>query len=233
MVGGFKKKSVKKKKVLGKKTSHVRKSSPKGNYHIHPGADKVLVDNFVDLQKVMVDLATKFDNLSGEMSKILGLFELSAKHLAKVDFESNKDNKDSERILEKLDVLSEQAGLIGKGLALIHEVNYGGERGMHKPERDYGNARPMSFEEKSMSRGYEPLQEPKSLEEFPVSSPSEGSVDKSSELTPGPDNFSVVPEPAPAQNNSLQNSSVNSPVVQNSPSENSASTSSSLVKEVP
>ena len=222
-MSGSKKKSVKKKRVLGKKILHVKKSSPKGIHHVRSGADKVLVDNFVDLQRVMVDLATKFDNLSGEISKILSLFELSAKHLAKVDFESNKDNKDSERILEKLDILSDQAGLIGKGLALIHEVNYGGSMNTHKPERDYENARPMSFEEKSMSRGYEPLQEPKSLGEFPVSSSSEGAVDNSSELSLGVDN------PSSSQNSSIASSF---PQTQNSPGVSESSSSISLVKEI-
>ncbi|MEK6741747.1 MAG: hypothetical protein AABX91_00520 [Nanoarchaeota archaeon] len=85
--------------------------------------DKALVENFIALQKVMVNLSAKFDHLSGEISKLLELFEISAKSLARKDFEeSGKSSQETERILEKLNNISQQAGLIGKGLALIHET---------------------------------------------------------------------------------------------------------------
>lgn len=83
---------------------------------------KALTDNFIALQKIMVNLSTKFDNLSNQISKLLELFEISAKSLAGKDFEKDKENKDMKTILEKLDNISQQSGLIGKGLALIHEI---------------------------------------------------------------------------------------------------------------
>jgi len=86
--------------------------------------DKALTDNFIALQKIMVNLSTKFDNLSNQISKLLELFEISAKSLARKDFEGDRENKDIKTVLEKLDNISQQAGLIGKGLALIHETNY-------------------------------------------------------------------------------------------------------------
>ena len=96
--------------------------------------DRALVENFIALQKVMVNLSAKFDNLSGQISKLLELFEISAKSLARKDFEeTGKSSKDTERILEKLNNLSQQAGLIGKGLALIHETgSEGAEIGFHE-----------------------------------------------------------------------------------------------------
>jgi hypothetical protein len=85
--------------------------------------DRALIDNFIALQKVMVNLSGKFDNLTLQISKLLELFEISAKSLARKDFEDmEKENKDMKKVLEKLDNLTSQAGLIGKGLALIHEV---------------------------------------------------------------------------------------------------------------
>jgi len=84
--------------------------------------DKALINNFIALQKIMVNFSAKFDNLSNQISKLLELFEISAKSLARKDFEEDKENKDIKKILEKLDNVSQQAGLIGKGLALIHEV---------------------------------------------------------------------------------------------------------------
>ena len=110
-------KSTLKKKTRAKKTTSPSKKS-KGIK-----IDKALTDNFIALQKIMVNLSTKFDNLSNQISKLLELFEISAKALARKDFEGDKENKDIKTVLGKLDNISQQAGLIGKGLALIHEVS--------------------------------------------------------------------------------------------------------------
>ncbi len=80
--------------------------------------DKVLVENFVSLQRVMTNLALKFDNLSSQISKLLELFEISAKTLA----EKGVDEKEK-KMIEKLDSLLEQNKVIAKGLALLHERN--------------------------------------------------------------------------------------------------------------
>jgi hypothetical protein len=132
---GSRKKRTKKtpKKKGGKKKPYKRKTSKKGKTTkiIHQSTkeirvEKALIENFVALQKVMVNLSSKFDNLSTQISKLLELFEISAKSLAKKDFELEKEVKDDGRIMEKIDNLSQQAGLIGKGLALIHEAGEGG-----------------------------------------------------------------------------------------------------------
>jgi len=86
--------------------------------------EKALVENFIGLQNVMVGLSAKFDNLANQISKLLELFEISAKALARKEF-SIEGSKDSKKIMEKLDNLSEKAGLIGKGLVLIHESGQG------------------------------------------------------------------------------------------------------------
>jgi len=110
-------KSTSKKKTKTKK-SH---TPPKKRYE---GAiDKALIDNFITLQKIMVNFSTKFDALSSQISKLLELFEISAKSLARKDLETDNENKDIKKVLEKLDGLSQQSGLIGKGLALIHQIN--------------------------------------------------------------------------------------------------------------
>ncbi len=80
--------------------------------------EKVLVENFVSLQKVMTNLAVKFDNLSGQISKLLELFEISAKTLA----EKGGDEKEK-KIVEKMDSLLEQNKVIARGIALLHERN--------------------------------------------------------------------------------------------------------------
>ncbi len=80
------------------------------------GMEKVLIENFVSLQKVMTNLAVKFDSLSTQISKLLELFEISAKSLAEKGY-SAEENK----VAEKLDNLLEQNKIIAKGIALLHE----------------------------------------------------------------------------------------------------------------
>ncbi len=85
--------------------------------------EKVLIENFVSLQKVMADLSARFDTLSERISKLLDLFEASAKALAEKGFEIEKktDEKTEKAILEKLDTLAEQNKLIARGITLMHE----------------------------------------------------------------------------------------------------------------
>lgn len=93
--------------------------------------DKSLTDNFIALQRVMVNLSVKFDSLSSQIARLLEVFEISAKNLARKDYSGFQQSdimqpgsdSTNRKIIEKLDTLAEQAGLIGKGLALIHEVN--------------------------------------------------------------------------------------------------------------
>jgi hypothetical protein len=82
--------------------------------------EKVLVENFVSLQKVMTNLALKFDNLSGQLSKLLELFEISAKTLAEKGY--SNEGTDS-KIVEKLNSLLEQNRVIAKGVAILYEKN--------------------------------------------------------------------------------------------------------------
>jgi hypothetical protein len=79
--------------------------------------DKLLVENFVSLQKVMTNLAAKFENLSDQISKLLELFEISAKTLSEKGYSTGEDKK----ILSKLDSLLEHDKVIAKGIALLHE----------------------------------------------------------------------------------------------------------------
>jgi len=84
--------------------------------------DKVLIENFVSLQKVMTNLAVKFDGLSTQISKLLELFEISAKALAEKDY-SLGENTEDKKVVEKLDNLLAQNKVIAKGIAMLHESN--------------------------------------------------------------------------------------------------------------
>lgn len=110
-------KKTKKPKKVSKRTKRPSVSTQKVQIQMQP----VLVDNFVSLQKVMVNLANKFDNLNTQISKLLDLFEISAKSLAKKDFKITQEESNKE-VLGKLGELSEQNKVIAKGLTMIHEA---------------------------------------------------------------------------------------------------------------
>ena len=83
--------------------------------------EKILIENFVSLQKVMTNLSFKFDNLTNQISKLLELFEISAKALAKKEFETESQSIEDKKVLEKMDRLLDQNKTIARGLTLIHE----------------------------------------------------------------------------------------------------------------
>lgn len=104
----------------------MKKSTEKTN----PDINKKLVENFVALQKVMANLSVKFDNLSDQITKLLELFEISAKAMAEKNYEMHKDS-DDKKVLEKIDTLIEQNKIIAKGLTMLHE---GEIPGQNQPE---------------------------------------------------------------------------------------------------
>ncbi len=111
--------SVKKHRVhKTKETTHER---PITRTSSEVKIERVLIENFVSLQKVMTNLSAKFDNLANQISKLLDLFEISAKALAEKDFNLEKENKDNKKIIEKIDNLFEQNKIIARGLTLLHE----------------------------------------------------------------------------------------------------------------
>jgi len=79
--------------------------------------NQALIENFVNLQKVMTNLAVKFDTLSDHITKLLNLFEISARSFAEkiptTDLEKDKE------FLDKLNTLLDQNKTIAKGLTLM------------------------------------------------------------------------------------------------------------------
>lgn len=130
-----------KKVKLAKKRSAVKSKISKRKIHEphitqtsnEVKVEKILVENFVSLQKVMTNLSVKFDNLTNQISKLLELFEISAKALAKKEFGLEKGDKDNKKIIEKIDNLSEQNKIIAKGLTLLHEPGFEQEPPIQRP----------------------------------------------------------------------------------------------------
>jgi len=102
-----------KKKVHKKKTTK-KKSNTKT-------VESVLIQNSVDMQRIMSKLIEKFDQLSTKIEDLLELFEDSAKILVKKEMESGKTDHLSKEILEKINKLADQNRVIARGLTLIHE----------------------------------------------------------------------------------------------------------------
>ena len=97
----------------------VKKSSASSETVIAGKLESKIVENLIELQKVHVSMIEKFDSLSKEISRLLSLFETTAK-----SFASNPANqltqKDKE-FLDKIDKLLEQNKTIAKGLTLMEE----------------------------------------------------------------------------------------------------------------
>lgn len=111
------------KKSVNKKKSTKKKSSNVSRVHSRSNSEKMLMENFVALQKIMVDLSSNFEILNKKLTSLLTLFEDSAKTLVKRDLDFGK--KDDEEAMKKLDTLLEQNKLIAKGLTLMHDVASG------------------------------------------------------------------------------------------------------------
>jgi len=113
--------------------------------------EEALLTNFVNLQKVLTNLSLKFDDLSDNITKLLQLFEISAKSFAEKYAGGTGSGGDLE-MLKKLDSLLDQNKTIAKGIMLMEEKirnksatgdihkkeNTDSENQISKPENKYG-----------------------------------------------------------------------------------------------
>ena len=93
--------------------------------------EQTLINNFTNLQKVLTNLSFKFEELSDNISKLLQLFEISAKSFAEkytskeIEEHSEKQTKERKELdkeyLKKLDSLLDQNKVIAKGITLMEE----------------------------------------------------------------------------------------------------------------
>lgn len=106
-----------------------------------------LIENFVSLQKVLTNLSVKFDELSNNISKMLQLFEISAKTLIE-NSSAPSDSKSDKDLLYKLDSLLDQNKTIAKGIMLMEErIRQRSGSSLSPTQIQEGNieARPKSF----------------------------------------------------------------------------------------
>lgn len=121
-----KKKMGVKKKVVSRKRSAPKKvyvrSAP--SHGLDDKTKNLLVENFVGLQKVVLDLSTRTDSLVASMAKLLALFESSAESLVKKNFEI-------EGIKKKKPVLREESS--NSNVFFEREKSFGSNNLLSRP----------------------------------------------------------------------------------------------------
>lgn len=122
-VSSTRKKTRKKTKKSSSKSSSKssRKKSKPRTTSRSKNIEKVLIENFVSFQKVMLNLSEKFAELNGKISQLLELFEVSAKTLAEKDIKYTRSDETRE-FIEKMNTLLDQNKTIARGLTLMHEM---------------------------------------------------------------------------------------------------------------
>lgn len=110
-----KKKRTRRKSVSKKRIEKYLENSIKSNEILQ----QKIIENMVELQKVQVNVTSKFENLSKQISSLLELFENAAKTYV-LNPENQVIDKDKD-FLEKINLLMDQNKTIARGLTLMEE----------------------------------------------------------------------------------------------------------------
>ena len=131
---------------MAKKRQEEKKISEKPKISKDAGRlNSILIENFVSLQKAMTNITLKFDSLSDNISRLLQLFEMSAKSFAEKLATSVPEIEKDREFLDKLNKLLDQNKLIAKGLTLMEEKMRERLYGAQKPAmRRFPQAMPSS-----------------------------------------------------------------------------------------
>ena len=95
--------------------------------HHYRETERLLVENFASLQKVLTNLSIKFDELTRQISELLKLFEDSAKIIVKNEVEKKREDKGDKQLLDTMISILDQNKVIAKGLTLMYESMNGEE----------------------------------------------------------------------------------------------------------
>ena len=133
-----------KRRVISHGASSSAGFSSSGSEHL----SHALIDNFVRLQKILVVNAEKMDLLTNNISRLLQIFEVSAKSFAEKNYRPSEavgsgDLQKEAEVLGKLNTLLDQNKTIAKGLSLL---------GDDLKEKLYGDVSPSSSSQ-SLNRG--------------------------------------------------------------------------------
>jgi hypothetical protein len=129
----MKKKSVRATKIIKEKTTiykpaRVVKTARVVKEKKKPLSDReiqlALIENFVNLQKVLTNLSFKFDGLSQNITSLLQLYETAARNFVEKHEKPSVSPMlagDDKELLKKLDTLLDQNKTIARGLTLIED----------------------------------------------------------------------------------------------------------------
>jgi len=176
------KKEIITKKVIKIKSPSKKKKTPSKNRKSEKvkkienkkDVEKILIENFTSLQKVMTLLLEKFNTLTGRIDQLLNLFEDSAKAIVKKDFTMDKEKEISIGVLSRIDELLEQNKIIAKSLTMFYETPMEKfEKNKIKKEDELIPPRPIRKPLKgySLSRGEEIRSPNKRQEELGIKNP--------------------------------------------------------------
>lgn len=158
------KKKSSSKKVAKKKSSHV--SVPRVDRNL----EKILIENFISMQKVMTSFVSKFDKLEKQVSSLLDLFEESAKTIAEkeINLELKGNEEKQQEILDKLKDVLDQNKLIAKGITLMHEASFGdtSSRGSSNSNEQRNNNVPSPSMPSKVMRNEESFSTPETMPSF-------------------------------------------------------------------
>jgi len=101
------------------KVQHHKRVSSDSPSKPHGRLEDQIAHSLIELQKVHVNLAEKYDKLSNNIANLLSLFELAARNFAKQPHMQNTE-RDKE-FLDKIDKLLDQNKLLAKGLTLMED----------------------------------------------------------------------------------------------------------------
>ncbi len=99
---------------------HKHKEESHESKHVsRQSLEEQTIHSLVELQKVHINLAEKFDKLTVQIENLLALFEMAARNFAK---QPNMQNTERDKeFLDKIDKLLDQNKLLAKGLSLMEE----------------------------------------------------------------------------------------------------------------
>ncbi len=129
--------------------------------------EQLLIDNFVGLQKVMINLSTKFENLSDNINRLLGVFEMSAR-----DYVANKGRTSPDKDRE---ILNQINNLIDQNKSLARSMSALDEKMKNKPQEfSYRPTNPQSPPQKQSPNNYPSGYEPSIQNTQPKPKPLQG-----------------------------------------------------------
>lgn len=80
--------------------------------------EKLILQNNVELQKILTDLSFSMMKLSDRIDKLVSLFEQTVKTVSEKEMQEEMNGK---RINDKLDMLVSQNKLLAQGVSMVHE----------------------------------------------------------------------------------------------------------------